>query len=306
MRSQVYLITGFLGAGKTTFLKRLVQALGERRLHIIVNEFGREGVDGALLRELGATLDEISNGSIFCSCRLDKFEETLDRALAARPDCILIEASGLSDPTNIRKIMQLPEFAERVDYQGAICLVDAVRFEKVYATARCCKKQLAAANLVLLNKSDLVSPEKLASVRESIHAQRPDVRIHETVRGALEPAWLAELTSAGGETPEAPDIPDITLQKHELQISPRCTAAQLHQMLRILGEDSYRIKGIVTLKEGVYLADCVGSMLSLTPCADKKAGTGQLQILAGQGLPVRRSLRAVTQQYSELTKLGTP
>ena len=146
MRSQLYLITGFLGAGKTTFLKKLVSQLRDKRLHIIVNEFGREGVDGALLSEIGAALDEISNGSIFCSCRLDRFEEVLDTALESKPDCILVEASGLSDPTNVRNIMLQPDFADRVEYMGGICLIDAVRFEREYATARCCKKQLAAIN----------------------------------------------------------------------------------------------------------------------------------------------------------------
>lgn len=68
--SKLYLITGFLGAGKTTFLKNFINELSDYRLHLIINEFGKEGVDGELLRELGTALDEINNGSIFCSCRL--------------------------------------------------------------------------------------------------------------------------------------------------------------------------------------------------------------------------------------------
>ena len=66
--SRLYLITGFLGAGKTTFLKQFMKQFSSERMHIIVNEFGKEGIDGELLSELGIALDEINNGSIFCSC----------------------------------------------------------------------------------------------------------------------------------------------------------------------------------------------------------------------------------------------
>ena len=94
--SRLYLITGFLGAGKTTFLKQFMKQFSSERMHIIVNEFGKE---------LGIALDEINNGSIFCSCRLDKFENVLQQVLQEKPDVIIVEASGLSDPTNVKKIL---------------------------------------------------------------------------------------------------------------------------------------------------------------------------------------------------------
>ena len=68
--TKLYLITGFLGSGKTTFLHKLVRLFPDRRLAIVVNEFGKVGVDGVLLSDLEAELIEINNGSIFCSCRL--------------------------------------------------------------------------------------------------------------------------------------------------------------------------------------------------------------------------------------------
>ena len=101
---ELYLITGFLGAGKTTFLKNFARQFAGRRLRLIINEFGRAGVDGTLLRELDAALDEISNGSIFCACRLDQFEAALEQAAADAPDVVLVEASGLADPTNVRRV----------------------------------------------------------------------------------------------------------------------------------------------------------------------------------------------------------
>ena len=107
---ELYLITGFLGAGKTTFLKNFARQFAGRRLRLIINEFGRAGVDGTLLRELDAALDEISNGSIFCACRLDQFEAALEQAAAVgielQPDAAQlardnIRANGLSDRAQI-------------------------------------------------------------------------------------------------------------------------------------------------------------------------------------------------------------
>ena len=87
-------------------------------MHIIVNEFGKEGIDGELLSELGIALDEINNGSIFCSCRLDKFENVLQQVLQEKPDVIIVEASGLSDPTNVKKILNQREKFPGLEYNG--------------------------------------------------------------------------------------------------------------------------------------------------------------------------------------------
>ena len=103
--TEVYLITGFLGAGKTCFVKNMVKALPHETMDIIVNEFGREGIDGALLHKTGLQVKEIVNGSIFCTCRLDQFEEALASSLSRKPEAILVEASGLSDPMNIRRVL---------------------------------------------------------------------------------------------------------------------------------------------------------------------------------------------------------
>lgn len=301
MRSQIYLITGFLGAGKTTLMKNLIQLLKNHKLHIIVNEFGREGVDGDLLRELGAQLDEIDNGSIFCSCRLDRFEEVLSGALDGSPDYILIEASGLADPTGVRRMLGREEYRSRSVYRGGICLVDAARFEKVYETARCCKKQLAASDLILINKSDLAGTERLERVRSIIRDQRPDVAVYTTVRGRVEPEWLEQLSCVAGDAAPSP-VPDISLQKRTLAVSPECTEKQMYHILQLLAEDTYRMKGILYLAEGTYLSDCVGTLLSLAPYQGACSHGGRLQILAGHGMPVGRAIRTALQYYPGLLR----
>lgn len=206
---ELYLITGFLGAGKTTFLKNFARQFAGRRLRLIINEFGRAGVDGTLLRELDAALDEISNGSIFCACRLDQFEAALEQAAADAPDVVLVEASGLADPTNVRRVLaQFPA----VSYQGSVCVADAARLEKVFSTARACPRQLAVSSLVLLNKTDLATEAQCAEAKALILRANPAARIRRTQFGRFEPEWLS-LIVPDVDVDEVLDMPDITLQK---------------------------------------------------------------------------------------------
>lgn len=180
--SRLYLITGFLGAGKTTFLKQFMKQFSSERMHIIVNEFGKEGIDGELLSELGIALDEINNGSIFCSCRLDKFENVLQQVLQEKPDVIIVEASGLSDPTNVKKILNQREKFPGLEYMGCVCLLDARQFPKVYETAVVVKKQIQVSDLLLLNN---VKTEEIEQIQKILKAHRPDLPLHMTSYGII-------------------------------------------------------------------------------------------------------------------------
>jgi len=152
----LYFITGFLGAGKTTFMRNLINEFKDKKLHIIINEFGEVGVDGKLFRDLGYALDEINNGSILCSCRMDKFASVLGEVIKQDSEIIIIESSGLTDPSNLVKVLQQFKFTDYINYKGCICLIDAKRFHKVFETAVVVKKQLYAADYIIINKSDLV------------------------------------------------------------------------------------------------------------------------------------------------------
>ena len=170
--TKLYLITGFLGAGKTTFLHKFARLFPDKKIALIINEFGKSGVDGALLKDLDAALTEIDNGSIFCACRIEQFEDAVHSILEKEPDLIFVEASGLADPTAVRSIFK-PELFPSLEYAGAICLVDAVRFHKVYQTARVCRMQLAISDMVLINKTDIADREKIDDIRQIVIAQKP-------------------------------------------------------------------------------------------------------------------------------------
>jgi len=292
-----FLITGFLGAGKTTLLKAVLPLFDGTKTRLIINEFGKVGLDGALLRKSGAELAEIVNGSIFCVCKLDQFERALEDAMADSPDAIIVETSGLSDPGAIRSILAEYEHAGVLRYRGAICLADAPRFLKIVETARACKKQLAVADLVLLNKCDLVSEEACATVERRINGLclAPVLR---TTFGKITHEQL-ELLSPMDHAVEIDQRPDLTLQKETIEISTACSSSQLRRMLALLAEDTYRMKGFLALSDGRFIADCVGTDIRVTPYAGQTEHANQLTLLAGEGMPLRQAIRALLREFSD-------
>ncbi len=294
-----YLVTGFLGAGKTTFLKRLVRQFSDRRIYLIINEFGSQGVDGELVRELGLALAEINNGSIFCACRLDKFEAELHNAIKAQPDIIITEASGLSDPTNVRKV--LSDFP-MINYKGSICLADAARLVKVFSTAEVSRRQLAVSSLVLINKIDLASEEQIEQTEGLILEANPAAKIKHCSYGELKPEWLS-LLSADIYLDEVLCSADITLQKVTLQFDSKISRTQLDRCIAYLTESCYRIKGFIMTTEGAMLVDCTGPQLSITPWGGKAGG--QLVLLAGKGMPLRKAVLTAIEWYPDLIKKET-
>lgn len=298
---KLYLITGFLGAGKTTFLKNFIRLFAGQRIQLIVNEFGAESVDGVLLAELGAFLLEISGGSVFCSCRMDQFEKVLQQSNEFNADVILVEASGLSDPTGVRKLFSQTDRFPDIIYMGGICLVDACRFPKLYATARICVKQLASSDVSIINKIDRASPEQLAKTRQLITGQRPEMPILETAFGAVDDSLLEMLsTSINRNADEMPLTADLTLRKLLITISPTITPYNLKKFLEMFLEVTFRVKGFVDTSEGMYFADCVGNVVSLTPYEAKvpEDRSGKLVVLSGTGMPVRSCVKKAVSWYS--------
>lgn len=300
---KLYLITGFLGAGKTTFLKNLIRQLSGQRVRVIVNEFGSEGIDGTLLRESGAQVEEINNGSIFCSCRLDQFEEVLEKVAAEPLDVILVEASGLSDPTHIERVLTQIRSSDRISYKGGICLVDAVNFRKVLATARVCRKQVSVSDLLLINKTDLVSCEALAAVAALVRQVKPDAVIRHTVYGQVEWPWLDGLRPLA-QTDGAPayHLKDVSLQKMRIVIRNEGTVSQLNYFLGMIIEDTHRVKGFACLAGGTVLVDCVGAKLQVTPYGGKVSHGNVLTAMAGAGMPMARRVQEAAAWYPELVE----
>ena len=222
----VTIITGFLGAGKTTLIRHVLEHSQGRRLALVINEFGDVGVDGDILRSCGIescpeeNIVELANGCICCTVA-DDFIPAIEALLARepRPEHIIIETSGLALPKPLVKAFDWPSIRARLTVDGVIAVVDGVavaegRFaddpaklalqraddaaldhdnplEEVY------EDQLLCADLVIINKADLIDEATLARISADILAQVPRaVKIIATHEGKIDPNVLLGLSAA--------------------------------------------------------------------------------------------------------------
>ena len=174
--TDIYLITGFLGAGKTTLMKNLLSVFNRDKTAVIVNEFGQEGVDGAVLEKEGMIIEEIVDGSIFCVCRADKFIDTIIKTEKLDVDYLIVESSGLADPFGMQEVMGIVNklAPNKFHYSGSICVVDTKNFKRVYSLAPAAKQQVLGADLIFINKTDIANPAEIKEVEEILQ----DLNIH--------------------------------------------------------------------------------------------------------------------------------
>lgn len=196
----VTLITGFLGAGKTTLLNRLLNDFHGRRVAVVVNEFGDVGIDDQILPEdTGATVT-LSNGAICCAA-LGDTANALVQLLELRHatpssqegaggspglERVFIETTGLADPFPLVKaFLNRPSLAKAYALDSIVTVADAFHLEGQLAETKEAAEQLAAADIVLLNKTDLVSTDALRKLETVIRKYNEHVRIVRTVRSEV-------------------------------------------------------------------------------------------------------------------------
>ncbi len=173
------LIAGFLGAGKTTLLNRILQGEHGLRLAVIVNDFGAINIDAGLIDAAGAgEIVSLPNGCICCSL-FGNLVDALRRlvALPDPPDHILIEASGVSAPHQILPALESRPLAGRLALDGVITLVDAENVRRIAGVVVFIESQIETADLVVVNKTDRVSPDALTELTGWIRSLAPAARI---------------------------------------------------------------------------------------------------------------------------------
>jgi len=174
--TDVYLISGFLGAGKTTFLNRLVERVPEDvTFLVLMNEFGEVGLDGTLVEADDLDLIEISKGSIFCACVKTDFIKALNEiARTVKPDVMLIETTGVANPRDLDRDLQLPLFGGVFRLQDKFCLIDGANFLETYESFLAIEKQLESSDVYIINKLDLAEPGAVAQIEEIVRGFNPE------------------------------------------------------------------------------------------------------------------------------------
>ncbi len=183
----VTVLTGYLGAGKTTLLNRILSEPHGKKYAVIVNEFGEIGIDNDLVVGADEEVFEMNNGCICCTVRGD-LVRILDGLMRRKGkfDAIIVETTGLADPAPVAQTFFIDEnVGRRTRLDAVVTVTDAKWLNDRLKDAPEAKNQIAFADVILINKTDLVTPEELSEVEARIRGINPYARLHRTERSNI-------------------------------------------------------------------------------------------------------------------------
>ena len=287
----LYLVSGFLGAGKTSFLRSVLTDLPAARCGVIVNDFGSVGIDGKILGNGDLKLVEINNGSIFCACLKGGFIRTLAAFLEQPVDSLFVEASGLADPDNmdvyldqVEKLAEKKRSKKRVaegagadsgkeaaeslpgrtyNYRGGICIVDAVNFTDLSDVFPVLESQVKKSRFIVINKVSDVGDEELETLKEHLKRLNPEGYFCETDYGRVPSSVIREHLRAehgAGETLNTPRNRPVTF----VAAMPLCDEEAVEAFCREIAPLTLRMKGFAPCEGGVLHIEGVGTDLSFS------------------------------------------
>lgn len=268
MKKQIdlYLISGFLGSGKTTFLQKMLNNFEGKKVGVIVNEFGSIGIDGILIEKDGIQLVEINNGSIFCSCIKGDFVKTLIKFSKEEIDVLLIENSGMADPSNMHQIID--EVSERVgrpyEYKGAVCIVDSVTFLKYVRVLAPVQNQIASSNFIVVNKIDLVNQSTLIEIKEKLSELNPCAFVFETMYSEVPISLLEENLYDNGYMGETSNQCFNRPATYSLESEVSYVDKEMKEFINKIRHYVLRMKGFLKGENGWWQVDVVGDYITIT------------------------------------------
>lgn len=253
------IITGFLGAGKTSLLNALLAQADGERIAVIVNEYGEVGIDGQLVFESAESVVELNNGCICCTVRGDLVQAITDLVASGRQlDRIIIETSGLADPAPVIQSFVLDDVLKiNVELDAIVTVVDARHFERQIALDEA-REQVAFADVLLINKIDLESKDTVDAAVRSLRALNPLAKIHRVCNGAAPRDAVLDVAAFDLKNILAIEPTILSDHDHEHDAGIACVAMRIDeplapdlfniwfsQLRQARGADLLRAKGVL-------------------------------------------------------------
>ena len=258
-RVPVTVVTGFLGSGKTTLINHILKGQHGQKVAVIVNEFGEIGIDGQLMiEEDEEQLVEFNNGCLCCTVRGDLVRTLDDLTQRADLDAVLIETTGLADPAPVASTFIVSdEIRSKFNLDAFVTVVDAPYLERNLTDSHEAQEQVAFADIILINKTDLISPEELAVVEQRLRVLNPIAKIHHTEFSVID---LPLILGVGAFDLEVklevdPSFLDDLEHEHDAAVSSFALTSEkpidmnrfmlwMNDLAQEKGEDLYRTKGL--------------------------------------------------------------
>ena len=257
----VTVLTGYLGAGKTTLLNRILTHEHGKKVAVIVNEFGEVGIDNQLVIDADEEIFEMNNGCICCTVRGDLIR-IIGNLMKRRHkfDHLVIETTGLADPAPVIQTFFVDEdLRDKIALDAVVTVVDAQHIQQHWDADEA-QEQIAFADVILLNKTDLVSPEELADLESKIQGMNKMAKIYRTQNSELEMDALLGVQAFDLDRALEIDPEFLTESAHEHDESVKSFAIvefgeldgqKLNNWLSLLlqtkGVDIFRMKGILNI-----------------------------------------------------------
>jgi putative photosynthetic complex assembly protein 2 len=285
--TRIEVVTGFLGAGKTTFLRRrLALAAPDERLVVLVNDFGEIGVDGTLLAGRGAEVVELPNGCVCCSMRDDLARQLREIVTRYSPTRVLMEPSGVAETGALLRTLHRSDLADLIEEVRVVSLIDARAFPADYARLpEFFQAQAGSSPVIVINKADLVTSAELQTVVDTLRPINPDARILASRYGLLEEDVFASAAVDPAPPPSAEDSARngpaaaesaLGLTSWSGGLDGCYDEARLRDHLASLADGSHggvlRAKGIARVRRGWVHFDLAGGRVSVAALAASGVG----------------------------------
>jgi putative photosynthetic complex assembly protein 2 len=284
------IVVGFLGAGKTTYMRRLLAAADpDVKTVVLVNDFGSVGVDGSLLSGRGAEVVELPNGCICCSLRKDLAAQLIETIERWAPRRVLIEPSGVADVASLLAVLNQPDVRPLLRSQTVCTVIDAGAFLRDFARMpEYFEAQAALAPTLIVNKTDLASPAELSMITTTLRAINPAAAILAATYGVVReaPAVPAPVAAAVAHSHSEHHHHDhaehhdhdhhevaLGLQSWSSALAGPCDPQDLHALLQAVVVGDYgevdRVKGLTRAGGGWIHFDVAGGRSSMAAFAPR-------------------------------------
>jgi G3E family GTPase len=265
-RTPLTLITGPLGSGKTTLLRHILETVGVK-IAILMNEFGEIAIDRKIIQGKNIRIAELDGGCVCCSL-LGEFEAAVNEIMdQVRPEIIVVETTGVAEPDAL--VFDIEESLSRVRLDGVVTVADAYAMMKYPQLGHTTRLQIEAADILLLNKVDLVSSGELGRIQEKLNQLNGAAAVLPTQRCRVDPDLLFGLVREREiRRPEHLHQPEF--ESFSYTTSATLKRKCFEEFAAHLGESVYRAKGFIRFPEGTHLFNFVAGRWELEPFREEK------------------------------------